>query len=1259
MKRWLALILCIVLGLSLFQLPIPTAKASYDALQAFPGAEGFGYAAKGGRGGEVYHVTSNELTGPGTFHDALMTAGSTPRTIVFDISGEITIPQIVVSDKSKITIAGQTAPGDGVTIRGNNIRFINSSDIVIRYLRFRMGAQNFSDDTMYFEDCQNVIIDHSSFSWGTDEVLSIKSKNYEDPKSKNITVQWSIISEGLLTHSMGGLIEMNTITMHHNLYAHNNDRNPKTKGQIDFVNNIIYNWGGYPYVAGGESGTKGYGNVVGNYFIAGLNSASPQYAVVRGNENYNLYLKNNRIDSNKNGILDGTDTGAGMMEAERPSALVPERFEYPPVHTQDPEVAYDHVLDYSGASLLRDKVDQRVIDGVRKQTGAIIGNENDVGGFPQLAQAKAPLDTDLDGMPDAWETAKGLNPNNPEDRNGDRNGDGYTNLEDYLNELAEPGFPANYPKKPPAWSGTPFIPPVEPTPEQPATEPVPSMDGNTVRNVVINDNSGSGSVNAANWSVQENLQVGDFVAGDRMTGSKPYKFATIPDELKGMEWIRSAVGSRSATSQDLLSFYLAAEADVYVAHDSRITTQPQWLASYDDTGLIITDNQPVQYKLFKKHYPAGSRVVMGVNNSTSKMNYFVTVKPTNPEAAPPTDSPSGLTGQLTADPVVSLHWKPVSGAGAYLIYRSTSMDPYFKVIGSSDTAEYTDAAVVLGVTYRYKVSALSRGGESPYSEPVEVFAYDASKPIPPAPAGLQVTAMKSISVALAWTPVDDAISYGIYRATSPDSAYQKVGSASTAAYADKTVSPSTTYYYKVSTTSLGGESAASGSVSTTTKPPVTIPQVPAGLSAGEVTTSSFAMEWNPVKDAESYNIYRKGNGENDFARIARIDNTASPHYIDESVSADLTGYSYKVTAENEMGESASSDALVIAMPLPAKPSNLFVGLKGETFVGLIWTSHGGATQYNIYRKSEGEPVQYVGYAKVDTYYDRTVEPGVEYTYYIQAKNASGESEPSNSVTVRTPETPKDVTPPVTTSDAKSGWHNTAQVVNLSALDAEGSVTSTYYSVNDATYKLGNQVMISEEGVHTLRYYSVDSAGNKEAVQSVIVSIDLTGPAIEPTVIASVYHPDVVNLPFHLKDALSGVDQVEATLDGKAVSLPITAKPYELSIGEHSIAITASDHAGNVTVQHYVLSVVMDRDYLDEALQAANDQGLISNHGVLNSLLAKVNHIQKESDETKIINALNALENELFAQAGKQIDATFAQHLLADLAYLKKQVSKQP
>ncbi|MDQ0920463.1 fibronectin type 3 domain-containing protein [Paenibacillus sp. V4I5] len=996
MKRYLALMLCLFMALSIYPPYVPAARADNSLLSAFPGAEGFGYATTGGRGGEVYHVTSYELTGPGTLHDALMTASNTPRTIIFDISGEITIPQIVVRNKSHITIAGQTAPGSGVTIRGNNIRFIDSSDIVIRYMRFRMGNLSFNDDTMYFEDCQNVIIDHSTFSWGTDEVLSIKSKDYDNPRSKNITVQWSIISEGLLTHSMGGLIEMNTITMHHNLYAHNNDRNPKTKGQIDFVNNIVYNWGGFPYVAGGESGTKGYGNVVGNYFIAGKNSADPEYAVVRGNENYQVYLKDNRIDSNKNGLLDGTDAGTGIIEREKPSVIVPERFEYPLVHTQAPEEAYEHILNYTGSSLVRDAVDTRVINSVRNQTGVIIGNENDMGGFPPLEQAAAPSDQDRDGMPDAWELANGLNPADPEDRNGDGNGNGYTNLEEYLNELAAPGFPAHYPKTPPTWSGPPFTPPpVKPEPE-PEPEPVASIDGDMVRNVVINDNSSSGSTNAANWSVQDDLQQGDIVFGDRMTGSKVYKFESVPEHLKGQEWIRTAVASRSATNSDLVSFYLAADADVYVAYDSRITTEPNWLtANYENTGESIADSQPVAYKLYKKRYAAGSHVVMGSNNDTSKCPYFVILKLVNPEAEPPAAAPTDLTGELADSPAVLLNWSPVSGADAYLIYRSSSKEPLYKAVGSTKGAAYADTAVEKGVTYRYQVSALNAGGESPLSGAVELFTFDASQPAPSAPSDLSVAAARSLSVELEWAPVAGAISYNVYRATGPEVTYSKIGTSSVAIYTDKAVNPSTSYSYKVTATGIGGESSASGSVAATTKAPVILPVVPAGLMAGEVSTSSVAIKWNPAAGAENYNIYRKADGEESFVKI---DSVTSTSYVDDSISVSNTSYRYKISAVNEMGETALTDELRVSMPVPAAPSDLTVGLVGETFVGLIWTSHGGETQINVYREANGV-VENLGYAKVQTYYDRTAEPGVEYTYYIKAQNAAGESKASNSITV--------------------------------------------------------------------------------------------------------------------------------------------------------------------------------------------------------------------------------------------------------------------
>src|SRR5690625_1210949 len=989
LRAWCGMLAGLLLGSSLVLAAPLAAEAAYDELPAFPGAEGFGYAATGGRGGEVYHVTSRDLTGPGTLHDALTTAGSTPRTIVFEVSGDLEIPKIIVEDKANITIAGQTAPGGGVTVRGGTIRFIDSHDIIIRYMRFRLGASApYNDDTMYIEDSQRVIIDHSSFSWGTDEVLSIKSKNYEDPQSRDITVQWSMISEGLLTHSMGGLVEMNTISMHHNLYAHNNDRNPKTKGQMDFVNNVVYNWGSYPYVAGGESATLGFGNVVGNYFIAGDNSANPEYAVVRGNENYSLFLEDNRIDSDNDGILDGRDTGSDMMEEERPSRLVSERFEYPPVHTQAPEDAYELVLDHAGASLTRDDTDARVVRDVRDQTGVIIGHENEVGGFAELDSGNAPADVDRDGMADDWEREHGLDPTDPSDRNDDPDGNGYTNLEEYLHELAAPGFPADYPQNPPEWDGEPFEPPVPPEPEH---GPLPVLDGEIVRNAVVRDDTANGYANASAWSVQPDLQPGDLVAGDRS-----YTLQSVPDELRGLEWIRTAVESRGATNEDLVSFYLAADADVYVAHDTRISAKPQWLtADYEATGLSIQDDQPVDWEVFKRHYPAGSHVVMGPNGGGFRMNYVVLVEPTAPQSPAPDAAPSGLSAEVSGEETV-LTWDAAADADSYLVYRQSMLDPGWRAIGATPDEELTDSEPTFGVEYRYRVSALSPGGESDASAPAETISYDPSVPtadVPDVPAAEP----NSYSVELSWPEVDETLGYTVHRSTTPDGEYTTLGSVAGEEYVDDTVEPDTTYYYAVSGISAGGTSERSEPVTVTTGPALEPVSTPVDLTAAEVTATAVTLTWEPVGNAESYQVYRKA----DDSSYELLTTTTSPEHVDDALDASIAGYSYAVSAQNELGESERSTEVQVQTPLAEPVTDLFVGRSGETYVGLIWTSHGGASEYVIYRAAEGADPQEVGTAKVDTFYDRTAEPDTEYTYFVRAANVAGESEASAPVTVVT------------------------------------------------------------------------------------------------------------------------------------------------------------------------------------------------------------------------------------------------------------------
>lgn len=999
-RRWqsaLSVLAAIGLGVASLVAPAQTASGAYDQLPAFPGAEGFGYASKGGRGGEVYHVTSYELTGEGTFHDALTTVGDTPRTIVFDISGSIVIPQIIVKNAANITIAGQTAPGDGVTITGNTIRFIDSHDIVIRDMRFRMGAQeDFADDAMYLEDCQNVIIDHSSFSWATDEVLSIKSKDYDNPQSKNITVQWSIMSEGLLTHSMGGLVEMNTITMHHNIYAHNNDRNPKAKGVTDFVNNVVYNWGQYPFVAGGESATKGYGNVVGNYFIAGANSADPQYAVVRGNENYQVYLEGNLIDSDKDAVRDGADTGAGMIETARPAQQVSERFEYPPVHTQGAAEAYELTLDNAGASVVRDAVDARVVSEIRSQTGAIIGDEKDVGGYPHLEQGAPPTDTDRDGMPDVWERVNGFDPADIEDGNGDADGDGYTNLEEYLNELAAPSFPESYPLTSLEWSGTPFEPPVDSGDSDDQSSVPAALNGEVIRSAVIHDNSSAGAANTALWSVQPNLQVGDPVAGDRISGSKVYRFTDLPDVLLGQEWVRTAVGSRSSTSADLLSFYLAADADVYIALDRRITTPQAWVTDdFASTGETVADDSGNAWKLYKGSFPAGANVVTGANGATSYMNYFVVVKPTADDTPSPSAPPTAIAAEAdaTATGTVSVSWDGVPEASRYLVSRSSSIDADAKVVGATSEAAYADSDVKAGVAYTYTVTAVQRGGASEASAPATVFVRDAAQQPAGAPGQPSATP-HSYSVDLTWTEVDGATGYAVYRAAGGD--LERVAYTTEPAYVDTAVAPATGFEYAVTSLSPGGESAASAAVATTTSAPLDPTTAPTGLTARD--DGAFALTWNPVDAAQEYRVYRQADGDAGFSLLGATNETG---YEDRNHSATVAHYTYAVTAANELGESERSASVRIDTPVPNAPIDLTVGRQGATFTGLIWTPQGGASQYRILRSTSGGAPVEVATAKVDTAYDRTAEPDTEYTYVVVATNIAGESEPSRAITVRT------------------------------------------------------------------------------------------------------------------------------------------------------------------------------------------------------------------------------------------------------------------
>lgn len=402
---------------------------------AFPGAEGFGRNAIGGRHGSVYTVTNLNDSGAGSLRDAV---SKTDRIIVFAVGGIIPIKdRIVVS--ARITILGQTAPGGGITVYGNGWSFSNADDTIVRYIRIRMGKAGTSDkDAITIASGSNMIFDHVSVSWGRDETFSISGSDVG-----NITIQNSIIGQGLETHSCGGLIQTsigNGISLFRNLYIDNKTRNPKVKGTNDFTNNVVYNWGGGGAYIAGDSAGPSNAHIIANYFVAGP-SSSTVAPFTRGNAEFKAYVEANFYDADKNGALSGavlspTSATYGGL------AIQAAKFNFPaPARILSAADALSYVVGKAGASLIRDAVDKALVAQVQSwgKAGATISDEAAMGGVGTIAGGTKPVDTDGDGIPDAAEAQFGFDVN-ANDAMADKDGNGYVNIEDWANSLVPSSY---------------------------------------------------------------------------------------------------------------------------------------------------------------------------------------------------------------------------------------------------------------------------------------------------------------------------------------------------------------------------------------------------------------------------------------------------------------------------------------------------------------------------------------------------------------------------------------------------------------------------------------------------------------------------------------------------------------------------------------------------------------------------------------------------------------------------------------------------
>lgn len=447
----------------------PDPEPKEEEAFAFPGAEGFGRYTTGGRGGKVIYVTKLTDDGsPGTLRHAVNQSG--PRYILFKVSGNIALKSRLDIKNGNVTIAGQTAPGDGICIKDYPVT-IGADNVILRFLRFRMGDDaNQEADALGGRFNKNIIIDHCSMSWSTDECVSFYA-------NENTTVQWCFITESLKnsvhdkgSHGYGGIWGGKYASFHHNLLAHHDSRNPRLGEEantafaltdlVDLRNNVIYNWGGNSCY-GGEAMNV---NIVNCYYKPGPVTTKKERIISidknkkEGAAVYDIwgkfYISGNYVEGSTRATEDNWTYGVynqfhhsygTVSEADKEVMRISEPHDIQNnVTTHTPQEAYELVLDFGGASFRRDAVDQRIAEEVRNKsytyegsngsTKGIIDTQSDVGGWPELKSEEPPVDTSGDGMPDEWKIANNLDPGKAE-ANGRDLSVAYDNIEVYINSL--------------------------------------------------------------------------------------------------------------------------------------------------------------------------------------------------------------------------------------------------------------------------------------------------------------------------------------------------------------------------------------------------------------------------------------------------------------------------------------------------------------------------------------------------------------------------------------------------------------------------------------------------------------------------------------------------------------------------------------------------------------------------------------------------------------------------------------------------------
>ena len=706
LKKIVCMVISAFMLVSLITVFDTSEVSAANTLPAFPGAEGGGMYATGGRGGQVVHVTNLNDSGSGSFRDAV---GTSNRIVVFDVGGTITLKSDVVV-KGNVTILGQTAPGGaGITLKNGKIG-MGGDNIIVRYISSRPGEKGSGDyDAWGGSNGSNSIIDHCSIGWANDEQFGLYSNNM------NQTVQYTIIgpsdcvsyhSKG--AHGFGVMFGKGENSWHHNLICHSLSRNFRGKVvgtyAMDFVNNVIYDWGSQT-----AYGTFGHENYVNNYLKAGP-STKGGYNFINissgtAPENYKFYLTGNKMVNPDNSVMskqtNNNWSGFNFGSAGYDEAYYRSNSHYPinvngvnVSVAQNPEsadAAYSNVLAYAGSGInaaSRPKIDKQVIEETRTGTGSLTGGRDfstvtdsavldaitkygikhmDYNSYYPSSSSKQIVDSDNDGMPDSWEIARGLNPNSASDATGDYQGKGYNNIEYYSHDLTIDSFP----------KGTVTLSPELTPTATPKPTAAPILNGNLIKSLTIKD-----AANAADWSIQYNLQTGDVIYGDRAN-----TFTNISNYLKGAEWIRVACDSKNLQS-DVAEFTAGSAITVYVGLDTRVSNLPSWLSGWTANDYILQASNDVTYKIYQKNFNQGDKVTLGTNGPPSGVvMYTAFVK----QAVTPTPEPAPVTGEVTYIAEDFANGRQNEQSGTFTLkssYAGTGIQTLFSSDGTTIDNEY-------------------------------------------------------------------------------------------------------------------------------------------------------------------------------------------------------------------------------------------------------------------------------------------------------------------------------------------------------------------------------------------------------------------------------------------------------------------------------------------------------------------------------------------------------------------------------------------